>query len=405
MRLIVPVNISIPFGITHSIRTVSETEITEITKRTNFNSSNFILNSRENTSLSQSSNKTNHAENGLLPIVSALWFSMVIFLIFGTVLWNIHVYRTIKKLHHVERPDIIEYFLSKCRELNLKNKIDILSMDEKMLVGPTVVGLFNPKILLPHKIIKQWTLEDIEPLIVHELVHIKQRDLYINWIQIIVQIIFFFNPFVWYANWKIRDIREQVCDDIAIKYTDNKRKTYSMSILNVIGIIFSEPMWGYADIGFSERKSSLAKRIIRISNEKYTFHKPMNLFSNVLLVITAVISLTLACDYSPEKIMGNENISVLKEVQDISQEVSSDASKDYIKIFISENGEYQIEDIRTDIQNLEDTLKFFIKNNPTKKVLLVPSPQTPDKYISYAVKISYSLKFESIYVKNLSDWR
>lgn len=401
VRLIIPINIPVPFGLTHSIRTVSETEITDITKKINFNSNNFVFKTRDNRSLLSSVLASKHSKPNFPVIISILWFSMVVFLGSGTLLWNLRVRKTIRGFLPVERRDITDFLEIKRIELNLKNKIEILRMNEDMPIGPTVVGLRNPKILLPYKMVEKWPIEDIEPLIVHELVHIKRGDLYINWVQIIIQILYFFNPCVWFATWKIRDIREQVCDDIAIQYIENKRRRYSMSIINVIEIIFSEPMWVYSDIGFSERKSSLAKRIIRISNQKYSFHKPLNLLSNILLVITVVLSVTLACDYAPEKILGNESIGVPK----ISQETADEFNDNHITILISETGDYQIEGIPTNYLNLKNTLQETIKKYSLKKVMIIPNPQTPDKYVSYAVEVSKNLKITKIAVKNTSEWR
>jgi beta-lactamase regulating signal transducer with metallopeptidase domain len=400
VRLIVPINISIPFGLTHSIRTVSETEISEITKRANFNADNFVFNNLDSKSLLSNRKELKPNENGIHSIVSFLWFSMVIFLAFGTVLWNLHIRRLVKQFLPVKRRDILVFFENKCREMNLtKINIEILCINENMPIGPTVGGLLNPKILLPYRIIEKWTVDDIEPVIVHELVHIKQRDLYINWVQIIVTILFFFNPFVWFANWKIRDVREQVCDDIAIKYSKNNRKRYSMSIINVIEIIFKEPVWAITNIGFSERKSSLAKRIIRISNEKYTFHKPLNLLSNILLVVTAIISLTLACDYAPEKIMGNNDLNAPVNVQKTLQVLTGESNDTHITILISETGDYQIEGVQTNSFDLKNTLSEAIKNTSKKNVLIVPKVQTPNQFIDLAIRTSIDLKLDNISIK------
>ena len=63
------------------------------------------------------------------------------------------------------------------------------------------------------------TIEETEALIIHELAHIKQNDFLLNWILLIIETLFFFNPFIKLLASEIRKNRELSCDvEVMKKY-------------------------------------------------------------------------------------------------------------------------------------------------------------------------------------------
>lgn len=53
-------------------------------------------------------------------------------------------------------------------------------------------------------------------VLLHELSHIARFDAAVNVLQILAQAIFWFHPFVWWVNKKIRQEREKCCDEMAV---------------------------------------------------------------------------------------------------------------------------------------------------------------------------------------------
>jgi len=77
---------------------------------------------------------------------------------------------------------------------------------------PITFGFFRPVILLPVALVNHISTQQAETLILHELTHIRTNDYLLNWILIITESIFFFNPFVLNLCKKIRLEREKNCD-------------------------------------------------------------------------------------------------------------------------------------------------------------------------------------------------
>jgi beta-lactamase regulating signal transducer with metallopeptidase domain len=81
---------------------------------------------------------------------------------------------------------------------------------------PSVIGFFQPVVLLPLRALTGLSPEQLEAVIAHELGHVKRFDVAVNFIQVIAETVFFFHPAVWWLNKRIRADREDCCDDVAI---------------------------------------------------------------------------------------------------------------------------------------------------------------------------------------------
>jgi beta-lactamase regulating signal transducer with metallopeptidase domain len=99
---------------------------------------------------------------------------------------------------------------------------------------PFVWGLFRGSIYLPADFVKTDNAEYRRGILGHELSHIMRFDAAVNCLQVIAQAIFWFHPFVWWANKKIRAEREKCCDEMAIARLGAKVKDYSIAIVNIL---------------------------------------------------------------------------------------------------------------------------------------------------------------------------
>jgi beta-lactamase regulating signal transducer with metallopeptidase domain len=82
--------------------------------------------------------------------------------------------------------------------------------------SPVCLGLWRPVILLPQQIYRRSSDEDLQMILNHELAHIQRGDCWVNFFQRVIESIFFFHPFVWYASFQITQQREQICDNHVI---------------------------------------------------------------------------------------------------------------------------------------------------------------------------------------------
>jgi bla regulator protein BlaR1 len=99
---------------------------------------------------------------------------------------------------------------------------------------PFVWGLLRGSIYLPVDFLNVNKQEHQKSVLCHEVSHVLRYDAAVNILQIIAQTVFWFHPFVWWANHKIRQEREKCCDEMAIAQLNTKPREYSTAILETL---------------------------------------------------------------------------------------------------------------------------------------------------------------------------
>jgi beta-lactamase regulating signal transducer with metallopeptidase domain len=238
------------------------------------------------------------------------WFVLVT-IFGGSILWrSLRISKWLKTCPTIQRSDLVALCNRLCSEIGMKRPVQLRCMDIEKADSPAVIGILRPRIFLPRHIVDQWSLNEIEPILLHELAHIRRYDLLVNLLQMIVQVVYFFHPLVWLTNSKVRQLREEICDDIAIQHIGAERKRYSKSILRVMEESRREPAFGFAAIGFLERKNSLRRRITRIMSDRYRINPRMTFFSILALVLTSLVCIVLA---SEKKTQAEETSTQIKD--------------------------------------------------------------------------------------------
>jgi uncharacterized protein (TIGR03435 family) len=81
---------------------------------------------------------------------------------------------------------------------------------------PTVIGWLRPVVLVPVGALSGLPAEHLEPLLLHELAHIRRHDYLVNILQSLAEALLFYHPAVWWVSGHIRAERELCCDDVAV---------------------------------------------------------------------------------------------------------------------------------------------------------------------------------------------
>jgi beta-lactamase regulating signal transducer with metallopeptidase domain len=127
---------------------------------------------------------------------------------------------------------------------------------------PLVVGVWRPVLLLPSAVLERLNSHQLRAVLIHELYHVKRWDGAVNLLQGILGAVYFFHPLVWWANRRIRQLREDACDERTVAALEGRRKPYGEAIFKVAEIL------GYAApplaLGVLDSKAPLAQRLRRI---------------------------------------------------------------------------------------------------------------------------------------------
>ena len=171
--------------------------------------------------------------------------------------------------------------------LGMRRKVPLRVTTES--IGPAVFGLFRPVIVLPQAVVAGKTLPQIEPIIAHELVHVRRGDTLWGYLQIAAEILWWFHPLVWWANRQTCRERERCCDEEVVASLQCKPAVYAHCLLDVLE---SERNWRpiLAIPGFKSVQIT-AKRLEDIMTRAKNFHRKTPRWCWVFLAVAAVFVL------------------------------------------------------------------------------------------------------------------
>ncbi|MEQ9065630.1 MAG: M56 family metallopeptidase, partial [Gimesia chilikensis] len=101
-------------------------------------------------------------------------------------------------------------------------------------IGPAVVGLWRPTILLPAAIAEARSPAELEPILAHELIHIRRGDLWIGLLQLLAAIVWWFHPLVWLTGRRLKFEMEQCCDEEVLAELNCDPRLYAAGLLEIL---------------------------------------------------------------------------------------------------------------------------------------------------------------------------
>jgi bla regulator protein BlaR1 len=133
---------------------------------------------------------------------------------------------------------------------------------------PALMGFIRPWLLLPEGMLEKFTPEELRFVFLHELAHLKRRDIAVNWLMTFLLILHWFNPLVWFAFARMRADRELACDALALSYANEREaKPYGQTILKLLDC-FTRPAAVAGLVGILERPQQMKRRIAMIAQFK-----------------------------------------------------------------------------------------------------------------------------------------
>ena len=100
--------------------------------------------------------------------------------------------------------------------------VPVRLLESALVEVPTLIGWLRPTILVPASVFIGLTPDQLEAILAHELAHVRRYDYLVNLFQTVIETILFYHPAVWWISRKLREERENCCDDIALEVMQNR---------------------------------------------------------------------------------------------------------------------------------------------------------------------------------------
>lgn len=163
------------------------------------------------------------------------------------------------------------------------------------VTAPALTGLWKPIILLPPRSLEKLEDEALRFALLHELAHLRRRDLWTNWILAVLRSLHWFNPLVWWAFHRLRVEAERATDVWVLERSGAEATTcYGETLLNLLEMDCSRPARLPGVVGVLENSRDLRSRIVAIAS--FTGRRSRFAATSAALLLSgiAVVGLTQA---------------------------------------------------------------------------------------------------------------
>ena len=251
--------------------------------------------------------------------------------------------RTIKRSAlPLQNPEVRRLYNKCLNEMKITRNIPVYST--AFLKSPIIVGFLKPCIYLPIHLISDYHESDMRYMLLHELQHYRHKDAIANYLMNFAGVLYWFNPFVWFALREMRNDREVACDTSVLKMLEeDDYEDYGNTLINFIEKVSFSPFPFAANL--SGNMKQMKRRIINIASyEKPTFCKKLKGMTAFILTTVLIMGLTpfistYAADESRYQWKSSsENISYV----------------DFSKYFGKYEGSFVLYDLRNDVWSIHD---------------------------------------------------
>ena len=162
--------------------------------------------------------------------LAALW-ALVVAGILGWLAWGaLQVRRIVRRAHPLDTADWTGPMYEVADRLELEEAPRLVSSGDVRM--PFACGFTNATIVLPSTC-EEWTLDRRRAVLLHELAHVKRRDLLGHTLGRVACALYWFHPLAWTAARRLRAESERACDDMAVA-AGARPSDYAEHLLDIV---------------------------------------------------------------------------------------------------------------------------------------------------------------------------
>ena len=225
------------------------------------------------------------------------------------------------------------------RRMGLTRPVAIL--ESARVQVPVVVGHLRPLILLPVSLASQLPVAQLEAILAHELAHVRRHDYLVNLWQTLAETVLFYHPAVWWLSRRLRQERENCCDDLAVAVVEN-RVEYGRALL-AVAQLQAHP----TALALGVRGGSLPARIARLlpgQGGAHAIDSGNLVASGALLSVVLVLCVwATAVAHPPEadmpaavKEMQKERLAILEQMCKVANNLFQNARVEYASVLAAQ---------------------------------------------------------------------
>jgi hypothetical protein len=194
--------------------------------------------------------------------------------------------------------------------------------------SPFVWGLGRPKLLWPSVLVDSLPPPCRRTVIAHELAHLRRRDHWVSWLELLAGCVWWWNPLFWYVRGQLRQNAELACDAWVVGTLPEDRRAYAEALIEVTQLVSRTaapaPAWGMS----GGARQNFERRLTMIMGEHVPCKVPL-----LGLVAAGVLGLAALPGWSQVQVQVRKAEDVKKQdakvkVEDLVISAVQDVSND-----------------------------------------------------------------------------
>ncbi len=220
-------------------------------------------------------------------IFPVLWLLGIIFILIITLVRYFIFAGTIARTRQATDSTVLS-LIEDCKE-ELGVHIPVVTIISDTIGSPTLYGFIRPRLLMPGTFVDEMSREELKYIILHELIHLKRKDIILNWLAAFAKIANWFNPLVWIGLRAFRHEREQLCDaKVVQQVSPEKAKFYGNTLIKALTCTINLKNMP-SIIGIVEEKKQMKNRIKHLATGQIRNRVIITVLSVILAISTGVI--------------------------------------------------------------------------------------------------------------------
>jgi len=160
------------------------------------------------------------------------------------------------------------------------------------LASPMVWAFGRARLLWPAALLGGLSPDGERAAVVHELAHLRRRDHWVGWLQLIACCVWWWNPLYWHVRRQLGRAAELACDAWVIETLPQARRAYAETLLAVCELV-SRRAAPVPALGMGGLRQEIERRLTMILRESVPSRAPVRaLFGVVLLALIALPGFT-----------------------------------------------------------------------------------------------------------------
>ncbi len=279
----------------------------------------------------QTTNESEAASVRFVRMLPFLWLVGTVLIAGYISMRSIGLWWIVKRERPVTDSEILD-LLEDCKmQMGVQTILGVVVSDR--IKSPALFGFIRPRLLLPQGMLETFSHEELRYVFIHELAHLKQRDIYLGWLMALLHIVHWFNPLMWFAFGRMRADRELACDRLAISTMGpDEPPKYGRTIVSLLDS-FSQACYLPSVAGIVEDTCQIERRIKMIADYKKT-PRPRWAGAMLLVAVLACVVLTNAYVAKADFEFG-DSTNVGPVINDASDVQECDFSHDGLELYLS----------------------------------------------------------------------